>query len=290
MRHYWAVAIAVAAATVPSPARAQSPAVVEIEFSSAGFTVQGRFFSAGSDPLATLVLLPGADFDPTDVLELGRLLSARGVSVLTLAVRGTRGSGGRFTLANAVDDIGAALLWLGGAGGRKLNVDPERIAIGGHSLGGGIAMAFAVHDSTLRPVVSIAGNDLGEFARRLRGDSALAAGLRTRVSQMSQQEGFAIENPDAVIREILDKESTFGQTENAPRLASRPILLLGGWDDSTAPIETVVLPVYRALKRQPTADVAITAYIDGHFFRNSREALASDIHTWLAQQFPRDAG
>lgn len=122
--------------------------------------------------------MPGADFDPTDVLDLGRSLPVFGVSVLTFAVRGTHQSEGQFTFANALDDVGAALLWLQGPGGRAFNVDAEHIAIGGHSLGGGIAMAFAVHDSTLRPVVSIAGNDLGEFARRLRADSALAVGLR----------------------------------------------------------------------------------------------------------------
>lgn len=52
-------------------------------------------------------------------------------------------------------------------------------------------------------------------------------------------------------------------TENAAALASRSILLLAGWHDPTAPLETVVLPFYGALKRQPESDATIMAYPDG---------------------------
>jgi dienelactone hydrolase len=244
MRHKCALAIVLAwAAIPPSMVRAQSPQVTDIEFPSGGVNVRGRFFSAASDPLATLVLLPGADFDYTDVLDLGRLLSAGDVNVVTFAARGTRGSEGSFSFANAIDDVGAALAWLRD-GGRGFNVDPKRIAIGGHSLGGGIAMAFAAHDPGLTPVVSIAGNDLGESARRLRSDSIFANSLRGRLAQMAGQPGFAEGDPEAVIQEILD-----------------------------------------ALKRQPDPAVTIIAYPDGHFFRASRERMASDIRAWLARQF-----
>jgi len=287
MRRTWPPAVALAAVALPHTGRAQSPQVTEIQFPSDGFTVRGRFFATGNDPLATLVLLPGGDFDYTDVLDQGRLLSAGDVNVLTFAARGTRGSEGPFSFANAVDDVGAALAWLRGAGGRGFNVAPERIAIGGHSLGGGIAMAFAAHDPGLTPAVSIAGNDLGEFARRLRSDSTFANGLRARLAQMGGQPGFDEVDPEAVIQEIPDGEATFGHTENAASLARRPIMLLAGWDDATAPIETVVLPVYRALKRQPDSAVTIMAYPDGHFFRTSREKMASDIRAWLARQFAR---
>jgi hypothetical protein len=62
---------------------------------------------------------------------------------------------------------------------------------------------------------------------------------------------------------------------------------VGGWDDTTAPIETVVLPFYRALKRQPEADVTMIVYQDGHSFRSSGEQMAADIRAWLGRRFPR---
>ena len=151
MRHKRALAIVLAwAAIPPSMVRAQSPQVTDIEF-------------------------------PSGVLDLGRLLSAGDVNVVTFAARGTRGSEGSFSFANAIDDVGAALAWLRD-GGRGFNVDPKRIAIGGHSLGEG--------------------------------------------------------DPEAVIQEI-----------------------------------------------QPDPAVTIIANPDGHFFRASRERMASDIRAWLARQF-----
>lgn len=96
--------------------------------------------------------------------------------------------------------------------------------------------------------------------------------------------GFTLGRPEAVIQEILASEAAFGYTENAPRLADRSILLIGGWDDATAPIETVLLPFYRALKQQLDSDVTIIAYADGHFFSRSREEMASNIRSWLARQ------
>jgi pimeloyl-ACP methyl ester carboxylesterase len=184
MRSEWALAAAVALPFTTTAGGAQTSQATEIAFPSAGFEVRGLFFPAKYQPIATLVFLPGGDMDPTHILDLGPLPSTRGVSVVTFATRGVQGSAGRFSFAHNMDDIDAALRWLQGPGGRAFNVDPDRIAIGGHSLGGGIALAFAAHDLRTMPVVSIAGNDLGEFARRLRRDSTLAAGLHGRVAQM----------------------------------------------------------------------------------------------------------
>jgi dienelactone hydrolase len=283
MKAKWTLAAALALALVPAPgpAWAQSPDVTEITFPSNGFAIRGLFFTSAIEPIATLLLLPPGDLDPTHVLDMGGLLPSHGVNVVTFAPRGNHGSEGVPSIAHFIDDIGAALQWLRGDGGKAFRVDAERIAIGGYSLGGGLAMAYAIRDSTVRGVVSIAGNDLGEFARRLQGSSAAVAGLRQSLTRRG------IPDPDAFIREILDGEGAFGHTENAPRLAGRAILLIGGWDDATAPIETVVLPFYRSLKRQLESDVTIIAYQDGHAFLRSREEMASDIWAWLALRFPR---
>ena len=281
MKAKWTLAAALALVPAPTPAWAQSPDVTEITFPSDGFAIRGLFFASAIEPIATLLLLPPGDLDPTHVLDMGRLLPAHGVNVVTFAPRGSHGSGGVPSIAHFIDDIGAALQWLRGDGGKAFRVDAERIVIGGYSLGGGLAMAYAIRDSTVGGVVSIAGNDLGEFARRLRRSSAAVAGLSQSLTRMGMPD------PDAVIREILDGEGAFGHTENAPRLAGRAILLIGGWDDTTAPIETVVLPFYRSLKRQLESDVTIIAYQDGHAFPRSREEMASEIRAWLAPRFPR---
>jgi dienelactone hydrolase len=277
----WILAAVMALMAAPSPGLAQSSEGTAFTFPSDGFAMRGLFFASASEPIGTLLLLPPGDLNPRNVLDMGRLLPARGVNVVTFAPRGHHGSEGVPSIAHFVDDVGAALRWLSGPGGKALGIDPERLAIGGYSLGGGLAMAYAIRDSTARAVVSIAGNDLGEFARRLRTSPAAAARLRQNLERL------AMPDPDAVIREILDGEAVYGHAENAPRLAARSILLIGGWDDTTAPIETVVLPFYRALKQQPASDVTLVAYQDGHAFAGSREDMASVVRAWLALRFSR---
>jgi pimeloyl-ACP methyl ester carboxylesterase len=142
-------------------------------------------------------------------------------------------------------------------------------------------MAYAIRNPAVGGVVSIAGNDLGEFASRLRSSPSTVAGLRRNLVQMRAPD------PDALIAEILNGESRCGHVESAAQLAKVPVLLVGGWHDRTAPIETVVLPVYRALKSPSGSDVTILACQDGHAFLRSREKLASDMAVWLAQRFPR---
>lgn len=61
------------------------------------------------------------------------------------------------------------------------------------------------------------------------------------------------------------------------------MLLVGGWDDGTCPIEREILPMYRALQAVPVSDAAIVAYPDGHAFRASRDPLAEDVHAWLVR-------
>lgn len=47
--------------------------------------------------------------------------------------------------AGSLADNYAALVWLAGEGGKELGVDPERIAVGGESAGGGHSAMLAIH-------------------------------------------------------------------------------------------------------------------------------------------------
>ena len=283
------LAALLAVAAAGPAARAQQPEPVAIQFSSAGSIVRGRFFpTAATEPLATVLLLPGWGFNPTDVIGLGQLLSARDVNVLTFTPRGARESEGTLTYGNALDDVAAALRWFKGPEARRrFRVDPMRLALGGHSFGGGVAMVYAARDTTVRRVISLAGADHGEYARMVRRDPTYAAALRERLGAARAPEGPVRFNLDSLFADILANERLYGHPENAPRLADRSILLLGGWDDTDTRIETMVLPMYRALKRQPRSDVTIIVYQDDHSFGSSRERVATDIREWLAGHPPQ---
>jgi len=266
----------------------QPPSPVPVQFRAGEDTIRGRFFpSAAPSPLATLVLIPGFGGDTTDVLGLGARLASRDVNVLIFNNRGVQNSGGTLTYPNAMDDAAAALEWVREPGTRaRFRIDPARVVLGGHSFGGAIAILHAARDTSVRAVLSIAGADHGTYARRIREEPGYRAALRQVLAGARAPQGPVRLDPDAIIDDIAASESRYSHPPQAARFAGRAVLLIGGWDDGTCPIERELLPMYRALRAVPGADASIIGYADGHSFRASRERMADDVRAWLLRTMP----
>jgi pimeloyl-ACP methyl ester carboxylesterase len=256
---------------------------VSVEFISKGAWVRGRFFAAvATAPATTLLLVPGWPGNPNDVLGLGALLAEQGINVCMFNPRGLHQSEGISSPANTLQDIGAALQWLRQEDvQRRFEVDTTRLVLGGHSYGGGMAMAYAARDPSVHRVVSIAGNDHGEFAREFQRNAAFAEGIRHMLLSTRAPEGPARFDVEAGIKEFVDRQDVYGLRENAPNLADRSILLIGGWEDEEATVDQFLLPFYRALKSAGAAKVTFLVYHTDHEFSNVRQRLASDMVGWL---------
>jgi pimeloyl-ACP methyl ester carboxylesterase len=256
---------------------------VSVEFISEGACVRGKFFAAArTTPTATLLLFPGWPGDPHDVLGLGVPLAEHGINVCMFNPRGLQQSEGLHSHANTLQDIGSALLWLRQADvPKRFKVDTTRLVLGGHCYGGGMAMAYAAQDSSVRRVISIAGNDHGEFARETQRNAAFADGIRRWMLSTRKPEGPAQFDYDAGLKALVDHQNVYGLRENAAHLADRSILLLGGWEDESVTVDQFLLPLYRALKGAGATKVTFLVYHTDHEFSNVRQQLASDIISWL---------
>ncbi|MDD1707334.1 MAG: alpha/beta fold hydrolase [Methanoregulaceae archaeon] len=259
---------------------------VSVEFVSEGAYVRGRFFATiGTTPAVTLLLFPGWPGDPDDMLGLGALLSEKGINVCVFNPRGLQQSEGIHSHANTLQDIGSALQWLRQEDVQeRFEVDTTRLALGGHCYGGGMAMAYAAQDTSVRRVISIAGNDHGEFARETKRNEAFAKAIRQAMLSTRRPEGPAQFDYDAGLKELLDHQDVYGLRENAANLADRSILLLGGWEDEQVTIDQFLLPLYRALKSAGSPKVTFLVYHTDHDFSNVRQRLASDIAGWLLRE------
>ena len=277
------VAAAVFAFFVPPlAAGAQVKEPVRVEFLSEGEIVRGRFFPGTGDDPVTLVLVPGWPGNPDDVLGLGALLAPQGVNVLTFNPRGLYESEGTATFPGTLLDIGAAVRWVTTPEIRKrFNIDPGKIALGGHSNGGGMAMTYAAKDPQIRRVISIAGNDHGEFIREFQRNPEMAESIRKMLLGTRAPAGPARFDLEADLRELLEHQDIYGSRENAAKLADRAILIIGGWEDTQATVDQFLLPFYRALKRSGAVDVTFLVYHADHGFGSVRTKMASDIREWL---------
>jgi dienelactone hydrolase len=258
-------------------------AAVSVALDSHGQTLDCRFFRAEGDGLRpTVLLVPGWPGNPEDVLGLGARLSGRGINALMVMPRGMHGSGGTFTFAGSLEDIGVAWRWLhSDAAAERFGIDRARVTLGGYSWGGGMALAYAATDPDVRAVFSIAGTDHGEFIRLMQQNPDMDRQVRAMWAKALAPDGPVRGDADFVYDEMVQGQRTYGLRENAAALADRRILMVGGWDDRNITIEHLLLPVYRALKANGADDVTFVAYQDGHGFSRVRARLAADIVTWL---------
>jgi len=256
---------------------------VSVDFNSNGCVLKGMFYPAkGKGPLATVLLLQGFPGNPSDVLGLGKRISASGINAFTFNYRGTHRSEGRFSLENTIGDIQAAFDYLHNTETvSAFKIDTSNIVLCGDSYGGGMALAFAASHPQIRRIISIAGTDHGEFAREYLRNDAMAKMINEMFDEYKAPEGPIQFEGHVALQELIDNVDLYDLRLNAPGLADREILLIGGWDDVNVTIEHHLAPLYRAMKRHNAHHVEVIAYHTDHSFGNVREKLGEDIVEWI---------
>jgi len=134
-----------AAITTDAARDAAHPATMyQLTIPSHDAVMFGVFYrAAGGDPHPTVLFLHGLPgFEQNG--DLAQTLRRAGWNVLIFHYRGAWGSGGTFSFSNCIDDVHVALEYLRTPENvAKLGVDPHRLALIGHSMGGYITLALA---------------------------------------------------------------------------------------------------------------------------------------------------
>lgn len=257
----------------------------QVEFRSQDHTIQGEFYLAeGQAATHTALLLLGFPDSLEDslVIELGQGMAEQGISVLTFNYRGTHKSEGTFSLRNTLEDIHAAFTWLHQERIiRQFRLNTRDPVLGGISYGGGMGIAYAARHPEVRRVFSIAGTDHGEFAREYMRKPDFAQMVDTWFDELKFPTGPVTFERREAVKELTQNPDLYDLKLAAPSLADREILLIAGWDDLSATIESHILPFYRALAASNAQKVQIIAFQDNHLFENSHEQLSQTVADWI---------
>ncbi|HEY7877724.1 MAG TPA: alpha/beta fold hydrolase [Gemmatimonadaceae bacterium] len=133
--------------------------------------------SLGPGVHPTFVLLHGLPGNEKN-LDLAQAVRRAGWNAITFNYRGSWGSPGTFRFGNNLEDADAVLRYVHDtSNARKLGIDPRRIVIAGHSMGGWVAALTAAHHPELRGVVLISAADMGRIAAMSR--DSLTASIMT---------------------------------------------------------------------------------------------------------------
>ena len=236
--------------------------IAGVTFDSDGHRLVGTIYLArGHDPKPTALLLHGCPGLEKN-LDLAVTLRYRGWNALLFHYRGCWGSAGRYNLCTIPRDVTAAAGHLAGVP----RVDPGRIAVVGHSLGGWAAIVTAAAEPRLRAVAV--------YGAAPRLGAALALGpdqieqeftrfLATTPAEFAAQAGEAAARMDAL--------------DAVAAISPRPLLIVHGTEDRWVPAEQA--RELRDRAKPPCRYVEVRGA--NHAFAWHRAGLRDLIADWL---------
>ena len=254
------------------PADASHPAAMAVlHIPSHGLQINGIVYQpSGAGPHPTLVLCHGLPGNEKN-LDLAQAVRRAGWNAVTFNYRGSWGSPGVYRFAQNLEDADAVLAYLRApANAARLGIDPKRIAIAGHSMGGWVTAQTAAHDHGLVAAILISAADMGQIGQAPR-DKVVAV-------MADNLEALAGVTPESMADEVITNAKAFSLDNTVSGLTRTPLLVLSA-DDGLAPMTDKLVKAIGASGGQKVT--AIHAATD-HGWSDHRIFLESTIVTWLA--------
>ncbi len=237
------------------------------------------YLPAGPGPHPVVLLLHGFPGNEQN-LDLAQALRRAGWAVVTFHYRGSWGSAGTFTFDGVGDDGAAAMAWLRDPEiAQRLRLDPQRIAVAGHSMGGYVAAQLCATQAQLLGCVLIAPWDLS-FDVHLVKDASAAERDRIASEEFADVDGRVA---GVSGRQVVDILATQGQrwqlARFAPGMVKHPALIVLASRDADDDKALDLLP---ALKAAHATSLRVETIDSDHSFNDRRIALQITVLKWLA--------
>jgi len=256
------------------PADPFHPAISTVlHIPSHGVSINGLIYQpAGPGPHPTLIICHGLPGNEKN-LDLAQAVRRAGWNAVTFNYRGSWGSPGSFGFAHSLEDADAVLAYLRDpANATALGIDPQRIAIAGHSMGGWVAALTAGHDHKLIiGVIMISGADMG-----FTGEQPRDAVVSEMAHNMDSLSGVTAEG---MADELRTNAKAFRWDTVVPALTQTPLLVLTSNDGLASMDDNFA----HAIRAQGGKNVTATHFATDHSWNDHRIALESTIITWLGR-------
>ena len=265
------------------PRDAAWPALTsEVAFSSDGARMFGVIYEApGAGPHPTAIVLHGFPGNERN-LDIAQAIRRAGWNAVFFHYRGAWGSEGDFSFSHVLADVAAVVQAISAPEFAKAHrVDPGRIALVGHSMGGFAALTSASELEGVDCAASLAGANLGLWSQATltpEGAQQMARMLDGWRGPIQGASGASL------VADVSTHAQRFDLRLSAARLAAKPILLVAGSRDDVTRPEQHHAPLVAAIAAQGDAHLR-TAVLDAdHAFADRRVELTRLVVDWLVQE------
>lgn len=253
---------------------------------SYGSTLLGLFYlAAGAGPHPTAILLhgfPGYELD----LDLAQTLRSNGWNVLVMHYRGSWGVRGEFSFHHAAEDADAEVTYvLDPANAQKYRVDPRRVIVIGHSMGGYMAASAAAHNPRVAAAVLISAWNIGAEYESRRHIGSAPATVENEAKWLrldSNQLPLAGTSGEALAREIYQDQQGLNFLNLAPAIAPRPVFIITA-NEGLAPFDHALV---ESLRKAGDTRVTEQHFETDHSYSDKRAELSNAILEWTQANVP----
>ena len=257
--------------TDPPVDKAHPAAMEVVHIPTGGVEINGVvYIPSGPGPHPTVVLCHGLPGNEKS-LDLAQAIRRAGWTVITFNYRGSWGSPGDYRFTQNLEDAQAVLAFARDpATAAKLRIDPKRLVIMGHSMGGWVTAITAAKDKDLLGAAMISAANLGAFAKAPRDQ--LAAGMKA-----NGQEALAGTSPEIMADELIAEGDSFDLLNAAPALTATNLFILSS-DDGLAPGTDALA---KSIGGAGGTKVKTLHVATDHSWSDARVRLQAEILVWL---------
>jgi pimeloyl-ACP methyl ester carboxylesterase len=271
-----------AAITADPPPDKVHPATIEtFQLPSHGLQLNALMYvAAGALPHPTVILLHGFPGNERN-LDLAQTLRRAGYNVLFFDYRGSWGSPGTFSFTHCIEDVNASIAYLRDpSNAAKLHVTSSNLILIGHSMGGFLARYAAAQDPGIKAVALISASDMAVDAIEVLPVGQRSQTIKPIASRFAAQgmAPLAGTSPRALAEEVIANANAWKVPALAPKLASRPILVITSDDWLVSSNAAFVA----ALEKSGGTRTTTVHLPTDHSYSDQRIALETSILNWLA--------
>ena len=238
------------------------------------------YVAAGAGPHPTVILLHGFPGNERN-LDLAQDMRRAGWDVLYFNYRGSWGSSGNFSFSHGIEDVASAIAYLRQPeNAKRLRLDPSRIVLVGHSMGGFMTVQAASTDPAIKAIAMISAADMAGIFGQMQTQSSRADAVKKMGAGLAA-EGMAPLSgctPDGLAQELADHTSAWAFRSMVGAIKDRPAFVITS-DDGLAP----AADAFAAALRQAGDTQVTTLHLStDHAYSDKRTELSRALLQWLA--------
>jgi pimeloyl-ACP methyl ester carboxylesterase len=243
------------------------------------------YVAAGPGPHPLVVLLHGFPGNERN-LDLAQDIRSVGWDVLYFDYRGSWGSSGDFSFSHGIEDTAAAINYVRSPEmAQILRLDPQRVVLLGHSMGGFMAVQAAAADVGIMGVALISAADFGGRIPQPLSEDGEEAEVRALSAAYNRDgmEPLAGSTGEGLARELLANAVQWRFMGKVEALKVRPLLIVSSDDAYSRGNEAFA----SALRLAGNSRVSTLHLPTDHVYSDQRGPLAGAVLRWLATLAPQ---